>query len=405
MLAVLAGCLLAGSRAWAQVPTNQLHFAFGDASGTTTTVSDTGLNSGALHATLTMFNPAGTTAVDLHGAVGTGVTNVAAINQSRAMDFTSAITPTQTNQPVGNTAETVQSNAVVAVDLNDTTLGANLGNGGVINNFVATLWFKQKAMMPTGLTIGPRLWILNAGAAGVDSGANANTLGLKFQGNNQIYFQFGTDTVTVGPALASPFPTNKWLVIAIVYDGTNASMYYGSDTAAAQLLGTASSPNRSISLGGTATLAIGNRHNATANARGFNGWLNDFRFYSGGVGTAAFVESIRQSALGNPPTISNIYPDGTTLMQSTNTLAFNVSSLKSTITNVDVVLNGIDISSHLVTSGLANNLSVTYTGLSPNQPVNTAVITAIDSNGYANSATATFDTFGTTNFINIFLIF
>lgn len=399
---LLAACLFAVTGARAQVLTNQVHFGFMDPTGTTTTTSDTSLNPGALHATLTMYNPAGTTAVDLHGAVGTGVTNTAEIDLSRAMDFTSAVTPSQTNQPVGNAADTTENNAVVAVDIGDTTLGSNLGAGGVLNNFVISMWFKQKAMMPAGATIGPRLWILNASsgtAGGVDSGGSANSLGLKFQQNNQLYFQFGTDTTTVGPALATPFPTNKWLFIAITYDGTNAAMYYGSDTAAAQLLGSASTPGRSISLNGSATLAIGNRHSATANARGFDGWFNDFRIYSGGVPTPAFVESIRASAVGNPPIISSIYPDGSSLMQRTNTLAFNVSSLNSTITNVDVVLNGIDVSSHLVTSGPANDLSVTYTGLTANQPVNTALITAQDANGYANTASSTFDTFGATNFV------
>jgi hypothetical protein len=396
---IAGGLLFSGSVAEAQVPTNQLHFAFTDASGTTTP-SDTSLNAGALNATLTMYNPAGTTAVNLHGAVGTGVTNNVEADLTRAMDFTSALTPSQVNQPVGNAAETIQSNAVVAVDLGDAAIGSNLGNGGVINNFVISMWFKQKAMIPNGIVIGPRLWILNAGSTGVDSGANANTLGLKFQQNNQLYFQFGTDTATVGPALANAFPTNKWLFIAVVYDGTNASMYYGSDTAAAQLIGTASTPGRSISLGGTACLAIGNRHSATANARGFDGWINDFRFYSGGVGTAAFVESVRESALGGPPDIGGVYPDGTTLMQGTNKLVFNASSPEGTsITNVDLVLNGIDVSGNLVTSGPANNLSCSYTGLAQNQPVNTATITATDANGLASTASATFDTFSPNNFV------
>ena len=397
---VLAGgWFLSGDVAEAQVPVNQLHFAFTDASGTTTP-SDTLLNAGALNATLTMFNPAGTTPVNLHGAVGTGVTNSIVTDLTRAMDFTSALTPSQVNQPVGNATESVQSNAVVAVDLGDANLGSNLGNGGVITNFVISMWFKQKAMIPNGITIGPRLWILNAGSTGVDSGANANTLGLKFQQNNQLYFQFGTDATTVGPALASAFPTNKWLFVAVVYDGTNASMYYGSDTAAAQLIGTASTPNRTIILGGNACLTIGNRHSATANARGFDGWINDFRFYSGGVPTPAFVESVRESALGGPPDISGVYPDGTTLMQGTNKLVFNASSPSgASITSVDVVLNGIDISSSLVTTGPASNLSCSYTGLAQNQPVNTATITAIDANGLSTTASATFDTFSPTNFI------
>jgi hypothetical protein len=399
-LVIFIGSLCASTVALAQVPTNQLHFAFTGAPGTTTALSDTSLNPGAISAILTMFNPAGTTAVDLHGAVGSGVTNNAVTDLTRAMDFTSDLTPSQTNQPAAsNAGDTANGNAVVAVDLGDTTLGSNLGNGGTINNFVITMWFKQPAIMPNGANIGGRLWILNAGTAGVDSGGSANSLGLKFQGNNQLYFQFGADTVTVGPALASPFPTNKWLFIAITYDGTNASMYYGSDTAAAQLLGTAASPGRSINLGGIACLAIGNRHSATANARGFNGWINDFRFYSGGVGTAAFVEGIRESALGGSPNISGVYPNGTTLMQGTNKLVFNASSSTANINTVNLVVNGIDVSGSLVTSGPANNLSCSYTGLAQNQPVNTAVITATDANGLSTTASATFDTFAPTNFL------
>lgn len=403
-IAIVAGCLLAGSLARAQVPTNQLHLAFTDGPGGTTTPSDTSLNAGAISTTLTMRNPAGT-ATDLHGAVGSGVTNNVATDLIRAMDFTSDLVPSQTNQPA-NSTQVVNSagNADVASDV-DAAL-AQLGNNGIVDNFVITMWFKQPAMMLNGSTIGPRLWILNAnsgtGTGGVDSGGSANCLGLKFQQNNQLYFQFGTDGTTIGPALASPFPTNKWLFIAITYDGTNFSMYYGSDTAAAQLVGTAiSSPlNRTINLGGNPVLAIGNRYSsATANARGLDGWINDFRFYHGGAPTAAFVESVRESALGGPPDISGIYPDGTTLMQGTNVLVFTASSSTANIANVDLVVNGIDVAGSLVTSGPANNLSCSYTGLAQNQPVNTAIITATDANGLSTTASATFDTFSTTNFI------
>ena len=379
--------------------TLQLRFPFMQTHGSgTTTPSDT--SSGGISAAMTMYNPAGTVATDLNGAAGTGVTNNVAVNNTAAMDFTTNYTPSQTNQPAAsNAGDTANGNGVVAVDLADATLGSSLGSGGTISQFVITMWFKQQAMIPNGGTVGPRLWILNAGSAGVDSGANANTLGLKFQQNNQLYFQFGTDGTTVGPALSAPFPTNKWLFVAIAYDGTNASMYYGSDTAAAQVIGSAASPGRSINLGGTACLAIGNRHSATANARGFNGWINDFRFYNG-IGTPAFVESVREAALGGPPNISGMYPDGTTLMQGTNKLVFNASSFNgANITNVDLVLNGIDVSGSLVTSGPANNLSCSYTGLTPNQPANTAVITVIDNHGLSTTASATFDTFSPTNFV------
>src|SRR5258708_6332449 len=93
--------ILCGS-AMAQAPTNQLHFAFADASGTTTP-SDTSLNPSAIVISLNMSNalsPA--VAVNLHGPVGSGVTNIGVTSISRALDFTADIIPTQTNQPANS---------------------------------------------------------------------------------------------------------------------------------------------------------------------------------------------------------------------------------------------------------------------------------------------------------------
>src|ERR1039458_8039906 len=52
VLAVFAGCLCSGTVARAQLPTNQLHFAFTDAPGGTTTHSDASLNPGAISSLL-----------------------------------------------------------------------------------------------------------------------------------------------------------------------------------------------------------------------------------------------------------------------------------------------------------------------------------------------------------------
>lgn len=394
---IACGSLFTGAL-HAQSPVNQLRFQLSDAPGGTTSPSDTSLNPSAIVTSITMYNAAGT-AQDLHGAAGTGLTNnLGAVGFARAMDFTTNIIATQTNQPANSTpTDSTQGTSAVAADLNDANL-VNLGNGGVISSFVATIWFKQPKIMTNGATIGPRLWILNSGATGVDSGGSANSMGLKFQQNNQIAFQFGTDNPTFQPALPAPYPANKWIFVAIVYDNTNFYMYSGSDTETAQLIGSASSPNRSIALSGSACLALGNRRSATTNTRGLNGWLNDFRFYNG-AGDAAFVESIRASALGGVPVISSISPDGTTLLQGTNTMSFNVSSASSTISNVKLILNGVDVSAGVVTTGPANNLTCTYAGLAKDQPANTAVITALDANGLSTTATATFDTFSSTNFI------
>ncbi|HYV28203.1 MAG TPA: hypothetical protein VFA77_11755, partial [Candidatus Eisenbacteria bacterium] len=157
-LTLVAALLVLSQAAYAQAPTNQLHFAFTDASGTTTT-SDTSLNPSAIVTTLTMYNAASpAVAVNLHGAVGSGVTNVGVASTSRALDFTADIIPTQTNQPAnsksavvangsaetGNPPASGSGNAALAVDLGDTAL-LGLGNAGVIGPFVATIWANLNA--------------------------------------------------------------------------------------------------------------------------------------------------------------------------------------------------------------------------------------------------------------------
>ncbi|MDB6112689.1 MAG: hypothetical protein JWR69_4439 [Pedosphaera sp.] len=389
-LALCAGSVLTAHLAQAQAPVNLIKFAFDDSAGTTT-ASDTSL--GGVNFSLAMVT-GGNVASNYHGAIGSGVSG--ALNGNRALDFSS-----QTNQPGGsNPGAGTTGNGPVASITNSTTLGF-----GTVTSFVATVWIKQNAQMALSggnVNIGPRIFILNAGAP-VDSGGSANGIGLKFQAANQLYFQLGTDTVTVGPVFTGNVATNKWLFIAIVYDGVTAKFYSGSDTAASQLLGTAASAGRAINFGASASLAIGNRGGGQARNRSFDGWVDDFRFYTN-AGDASFVESVRQEAVGGAPTVTGVYPDGLTLQQGTNTLSFTASSPSGAwgpsvaITNVQVVLNGVDVSSQLVTSGPATNLSVTYSGLKLNQLTNTALITVQDAKGLLGNAAVTFDTFSSTNF-------
>src|SRR5579864_3793377 len=165
---VLLGVLLfAGTSLRAQVPTNQLHFAFTDAPGGNTTTSDTSLNPGAIVTTVTMYNAlSGLNPVDLHGAVGSGVANPGVPSTSRSLDFSPDIISTQTNQPANSkdhvianaSAETGtppasgSGNAAFAADLADAAL-ANLGSGGTIGPFVATIWVNLNAPIPTGETV------------------------------------------------------------------------------------------------------------------------------------------------------------------------------------------------------------------------------------------------------------
>ncbi len=387
-LALCAGVLLSSQLARAQTPVNLLRFPFTDAPGGTTTPSDTSL--GGVSLSLSLLNGAGT-ATDYHGAVGTGVEGL--INGNRALTFTNQPSLTTSNQP-GNPGP-------IATVINSTALGF-----GTVTSFVATIWINQNLLMNLSggnVNIGPRLWILNSGATAQDSGGNATTLGLKFQTASQLFFQWGTDVATVNaPNPAGNFPTNKWLFFAVTYDGTNASLYYGSDTATCQRIGTTNMPNRTINLGTAGCLAIGNR--ASNRQRSLSGWIQDFRFYSGGVGNAAFVEGIRQQTVGGAPIVTGIYPDGTMLQQGTNTLVFTANSPagswgpSTNISSAQLILNGVDVSAQLTSSGPSNNLTYSYNALPQNALVN-AAITVTDARGLIGTASVGFDTFNPTNFV------
>ena len=428
-LLIFIGCLWSGTVARAQLPTNQLHFAFTDAPGGTTTTSDTALNPGAIVTTVTMYNalsPA--TAIDLHGPTGSGVANPGVTSTSRSLDMSPDIISTQTNQPANSKATVIANasaitgtspasgsgNAAFAADFADAAL-ANLGNGGVVGPFVATIWANLNAPIPAGETVCPRLWILNSttGAAqGLDTGGAGapGSLGLKWQQNNQVAFSMGTDNPTLlGTLPSGTFPTNTWMFFAVVYDNTNFTIYYGTSASSPIQIGRVAGANRTYSMTSSAangTLLFGNRHTTTTyNQRGLNGWLNDFRFYANGYGNLAFVQSIWGSGLGNPPTVTSSYPDGTLLLQGTNTFTFNASSpLGLNITNATLQLNALNLSASQLaivtngTSGTSSNLSFSYTGLQPNQTY-TAVVNLRDSSGSLGGATINFDTFYATNFV------
>jgi hypothetical protein len=91
------------------------------------------------------------------------------------------------------------------------------------------------------------------------------------------------------------------------------------------------------------------------------------------------------------PAITNVQPTGATLMQVTNTLSFTATAGVA-ITNVQVILNGADISSNLVITGSTTSKSVTYSGLRTNQAY-TGSITIKDANNLSVSVPVQFDTF------------
>jgi beta-glucanase (GH16 family) len=241
-------------------PVLALRFPLNDPPGGTTTPSDTN----GVSLSLQMLNGAGTGA-DYHGATNSGVGNPA--TGSRALDFTS----NGTSQPGMPGPVAVLTNA-------------NFGLGAV-SNFVVSMWFKQSAMMSGN--IGPRLFVLGNGTP-ADTGAT-NSIGVKFQTASQLYFQMGSTTVSGN--FPTNLPTNTWIFTAAVFDGANLFFYEGTETNSVSLIAVDSAP--AVNFGSSGALFVGNRQDRN---RSFNGWIDDFRLYSG-AGDASFVESVRQLAL------------------------------------------------------------------------------------------------------------
>ena len=257
-------------------PVLKLRVAFDDPPGTNITSSDT--NGDGANFTMQMMDGSGNLG-DYHGVLNSGVAGAVAGN--RALDFSS----NGANQPGRPGPLTAATNV-------------NLGFG-TVSNFVVSLWFKQNAEMAAGANIGPRLFVLGAGTP-ADSGAT-NSTGLKFQMANQLYFQLGG--VTASASFLQNLPTNTWLFVAAVYDGGSVMIYQGTETNPVSLIST-TPVTTNINFGSSDALYVGNRQDRQ---RSFNGWIDDFRFYSG-VGDSNFVESVRLLAV-NPstnPVILNI---------------------------------------------------------------------------------------------------
>src|ERR1017187_2329017 len=261
----LAALMLFGNLASAQTPVLKLRFAFDDGPSGTTTPSDT--SGGGADVTLQMITSAGTASTNLHGAANSGV--AALTNPNRCLNLSSN----------GNQGGSGNFAAVT---------NANLGFGSV-SSFVTTMWMKQSKGM-AGSTLG-RMFVLG-NSTNTDCGT-ANSIGMKWQGPNQLYYFVNA------VQCAMTFPqadTNGWIFVAMVYDGSNVTLYEGTDKTPAAALSTTITAGQIVPLPSTsASLFLGNR---LARDRDFAGWIDDFRFYTGTGGSAAFVESIRQSAAG-----------------------------------------------------------------------------------------------------------
>ena len=394
-MAVVLTCLLSGNLAQAE-PVNLLKVPFTNAPGSNVMPSDPGLGGASI--SLTMYNASGV-ASDFHGLAGSGVNGAA--SGARALCLTNGAFTTQPGQPFEPANATGGGTAANAgdyvLDSSDAALGFN-----DITNFVVTMWVNQFGILGATTPVGPRLFILNAGAPAGDTGA-ANSIGVKYQANNQLYFGLNANA-SLGAAQTSNFPSNKWQFFAWAYDGTNLYEYVGSDGAPAQLVSTAADANQTVSLGSSASLIIGNR--TTSHSRGFDGWIQDFRLYNGvSTNNVSFVENIRKELAPKVPVFVGMSPDGTALQNATNTFRFTaLSSSGLNLTNIGLALNGVNVSASLAfvtngTAGTSTNVSVTYVGLPQQQVSNVLVMTAQDALGLVGSATLTFDTFSPANFM------
>ncbi|WP_050785596.1 family 16 glycosylhydrolase [Pedosphaera parvula] len=280
----------------ASQPILKVRFGFDEPPGSITSPSD--INSGGANVILQMANGGGANA-DYHGTDASGVGGT--VSASRALDFSS----NGASQP-GNPGPIAS------------TTSSNLGFG-TITNFVSTIWFKQNAVMASGANVGPRLFILGGGSPS-DTGIT-NSIGLKFQTANQLYFQL--NGITVPATFPTNLPANTWVFVAAVYDGASVFLYEGTDTTPVSQVASAAAASP-IDFGSNGSLYIGNRQNRQ---RSFNGWVDDFRFYTGS-GDLNFVESVRLQEVNPTPvsiaiqSLSNnairlIWPNGT-LQAATN---------------------------------------------------------------------------------------
>lgn len=98
------------------------------------------------------------------------------------------------------------------------------------------------------------------------------------------------------------------------------------------------------------------------------------------------------------PILTGLYPTGTQPFESTNALAFTVTSAGATLpaSGIRLILDGTDVSSRLVIAGSASSNSVVYPGLLTNA-VHTAIVSITNSLGHGILVSNHFDTFGQDN--------
>ncbi len=246
-----------------------LRVPFADAPGATTTPSDS--SSGGANVTLQMLNSSGVP-TDFHGATGSGVSQLA-----RALDFSSDSNGGLISAIPGATARATNQ--------------SNLGFG-TVTSFTATVWFKLDSMFTNSINRGARVFLL--GANGITDQGATNSISLGFFNQSQLQYKVHSNIVAV--IYGSAVPTNQWFYYALVYDGSAASVYAGSETSPATLIATTNNLTgpQVINFGASGSLLVGNRIPLD---RALDGWIQDVRFYTYAA-NSNLVEDIRWSAIG-----------------------------------------------------------------------------------------------------------
>ena len=339
----------------------QVRIPFTDTGGGTTAASDT--STGGSNVVVQLFNN-GLTPADFQGVHGSGVSGLGV-----ALDFS-----TNSDFALGAGEGAAAGLGPVAVVTNSAL------NFGTLSNYTTTIWFKANAQMPnTGANnvLGPRIFTLGANGI-VDKGGSGvtNSVGIFWLQCNQVAVSIGGSVDINTPTYATFIPTNQWLFYAFtVSNGTNVMVYGGTDQTNVMFLSRSNITvvNGIINLTNAAgsTLLFGNRSSDLL--RGFDGWINDFRFYAGAA-TTNQLEDIRWSA---------VIPTGFSAISGLNevNLAWNALGGAASYNVLRSNTSGSGYS--LVASGLTSpNYSDTTT---VNGNTYYYVITAVDAKGSGNT--------------------
>jgi hypothetical protein len=311
----LALAALVASVCASQAQTLLVRMPFTDTGAGTTCASDT--STGGSNVTLTTLAANGT-AANFHGVPGSGVSGL-----NVALDFS-----TNSDFPNGGPNPDGGNGTTDLGPIAETTGSTGL-NFGVMNAYTATIWFKPASAILGVNNQFPRYFIL--GAHGTTDKAAANSLGMVNPNGapNSMIGNFDTTSVTETTPEAGAYAVGQWYFVALTYDGTTASIYQGNDNGTGvSLMVAQAAAGLSIALTNASgsVLAFANRINQQ---RGFNGWIDDFRFYTNAA-SENFVEDIRWSALA--PIVSAAPGNNQVILTFTNlagATSFSVSNSAS----------------------------------------------------------------------------